>query len=131
MGCDCHFAVSALHFRTGKSFGLSKAQLFELKQSFQHYHKQHYPEISKSFPTHGKGTSISYAQWNREQREHIFTAVQQCFADARSQQVFIARLAERQLFHYERNGKITGIEHDGKKAAMVFRSCLAYLEVNP
>lgn len=110
-----HFCVSALHFRTGKSFGLVKAQLHELKASFQQYHTERYPEITLSFPAHGKGSSISHAQWNRERREQIVKVVRECFADAKSQEDFIARLAERNQFHYERNGKASGIEHEGLK----------------
>src|ERR1700761_1439246 len=33
-----HFCVSALQYRTGKSYGLNKRQLQELKLSFQEYH---------------------------------------------------------------------------------------------
>lgn len=49
-----HLCVSALKFRTGKSFRLSKAELQNLKISIQNYHKLKYPELSQSSPEHGK-----------------------------------------------------------------------------
>jgi hypothetical protein len=111
-----HFCVSALQYRTGMSFGLNKSQLQELKQSFQKYHKQHYPELTKSFPNHGSRTRyINHAQWHRQQREQIITTVQQCLAQATSQQHFLELLQNNELHHYERNGTPTGIEHDGLK----------------
>jgi hypothetical protein len=111
-----HFCVSALQYRTGKSFGLSKAQLRELKVSFQQYHKLHFPEIEKSFPEHGKGSRyVSHAKWHREQREKIVDTIRRCFALATSQQHFLNLLREQDLHYYERNGKATGIEHDGLK----------------
>jgi len=111
-----HFCVSALHYRTGKSLGLNKTQLRELKQSFQEYHKQHYPELSKSFPEHGKDTRyVSHSAWHRQQRKQIIGIVQQCFAQATSQRDFLELLRDRELHHYERNGKPIGIEYDGLK----------------
>jgi len=109
-----HFCVSALQYRTGKSFGLNKTQLRELKQSFQEYHKQHYPELTKSFPEHGKGNRyISHRAWHNKQREQIIGLVQQCFAQATSQSDFLELLRGKELYYYERNGKPTGIEYNG------------------
>jgi len=111
-----HFCVSALHYRTGMSFGLNKSQLLELKQSFQNYHKQHYPELTKSAPCHGTRTRyINHAEWHRQQRAQIIDTVQQCFAGAKSQQQFLELLRNRELHHYERNGNPTGIDYDGTK----------------
>jgi hypothetical protein len=111
-----HFCVSALHFRTGKSFGLNKMQLQELKQAFQHYHKDKYPELTKSFPKHGKGERYkNHSQWHAQQREHIVGRVQQSFDQAKSQKEFVELLREKDLHYYERNGKATGIEYDGLK----------------
>ena len=111
-----HFCVSALHFCTGKSFGLSKVQLLELKSSFQKYHQLHYPELSKSAPAHGRGGRyVGEKEWRAKQREQIIDRVQECFAKARSQSDFLALLREADLHHYERNGKPTGIEYEGVK----------------
>jgi len=111
-----HFCVSALHYRTGKSFGLNKSQLLELKQSFQQYHKDRYPELTKSFPNHGNRTRyINHAQWHKRQREQIIALVRRCFSQATSQQHFLELLQSNELHHYERNGTPTGIEHDGSK----------------
>ena len=112
----CHFMVSALHYRTGKSFGLNKAQLLELKTSFQKYHQLHYPELTKSAPDHGRGGRyVGEKEWRAKQRELIIERVQECFRKARSQSDFLELLREADLHHYERNGKPTGIEHEGTK----------------
>jgi len=111
-----HFCVSALHYRTGKSFGLNKRQLLGLKQSFQEYHKRKHPELTMSMPEHGKGERYkSHAQWHAKQREKIINTVTSCFAQATTQQEFLALLRDRELHHYERNGKPTGIEYEGMK----------------
>ena len=62
-----HFCVSALQYRTGKSAGLSKQQLQELKLSFQEYHQQKYPELTQSAPAHGRGgryISVGKSGWH-------------------------------------------------------------------
>lgn len=111
-----HFCVSALHFRTGKSFGLNKTQMHELKQSFQQYHKDKYPELTKSFPVHGKGERyMSHSEWHGKQREQIVDVVRQCFAEAKTQNEFLDFLRNQNLHYYERNGKPTGIVYDGLK----------------
>jgi hypothetical protein len=111
-----HFCVSALHYRTGKSFGLNRAQMRELKQSFQQHHKEHYPQLTKSFPQHGKATRyVANSQWHKHRREQIKNTVQQCLAESSTQREFLERLCDRGLHHYERNGKPMGIEHDGLK----------------
>jgi len=111
-----HFCVSALHYRTGMSFGLNKSQMLELKQSFQNYHKERYPELTKSAPNHGNRTKyINHAEWHRQQREQIVAIVQQCHAEATSQQHFLELLRNNELPHYERGGSATGIEYGGVK----------------
>jgi hypothetical protein len=112
--------VSALKFRTGTSFRLSKTQLRELKVSLQEYHKQKYPEISKSFPKHGNGKAyVKNSQWyalQREQRnllkDQINDKVRSCFEKAASQKEFLELLREENLHHYERGGKPYGIEFE-------------------
>jgi hypothetical protein len=111
-----HFCVSALQYRTGKSFGLSKQQLKELKLSFQEYHKEHYPELTKSAPEHGRGGAyLTHGQWHAKRREEITQTVQQCFDRATTQNEFLTLLRDADLHHYERNGIPTGITHEGAK----------------
>ncbi len=111
-----HFCVSALHYRTGKSFGLGKAQLHELKTSFQKYHELHYPELTKSVPFHGRGGRyMSDRAWRVQQRQQIVERVRQCFAQAKSQTDFLSQLRAADLHHYERNGVPTGITYEGVK----------------
>jgi hypothetical protein len=115
-----HMCVSALKFRTGTSFRLSKQELRELKVSFQEYHKEKYPEISKSFPQHGKGKAyIKDSKWHalqREQRnllkEQINDKVRSCFEKAATQKEFLELLRGEDLHHYERGGKPYGIEYE-------------------
>lgn len=111
-----HFCVSALQYRTGVSFGLSRQQLQDLKVSFQDYHKEHYPELTKSAPEHGKsGKYLTHGQWHVQQREQIMQTVQQYLDRSTTQNEFLALLREANLHHYERNGKPTGIEYNGVK----------------
>jgi len=111
-----HFCVSGVHYRTGKSFGLSKAQLHEVKVQFQEYHKVKYPEITMSAPEHGRGgRNQSHAEWHRQQRQQFIDVVRGCFGQARSQQHFLELLRDNDLHYYERNGKPTGVEYEGVK----------------
>jgi len=118
-----HVCVSALQFRTGTSFRLSKGELRELKVSLQDYHKQKYPGISKSFPEHGKGKAyLKDFKWHalqREQRnllkEQINDKVRSCFEKSASQKEFLELLREENLYHYERGGKPYGIEYEDTK----------------
>lgn len=118
-----HMCVSALKFRTGTSFRLSKNELRELKVSFQEYHKEKYPQISKSFPEHGKGKAyLKDAKWyalHKEQRNllkmQINDKVRSCFEKATSQTHFLELLREGDLHHYERNGVAKGIEFEDSK----------------
>jgi len=111
-----HFCVSALQYRTGVSFGLSKQQLQELKVSFQEYHQKHYPELTQSAPEHGRGGAyLTHGQWHAKRREDITHTVQQCFDRAITQNEFLTLLRDADLHHYERNGMPVGITHEGAK----------------
>jgi hypothetical protein len=118
-----HFCVSALEFRTGKSFGLSKAALRGLKIQLQDFHRLKYPEISQSFPQHGMGKSyLKDRAWQAQHREErtqlkgrMITIVRDCFNKAGSQQNFLELLRNHDLHHYERSGKPAGIEYEGMK----------------
>jgi hypothetical protein len=111
-----HFAVSGLHYRTGKSFGLSKAQLHDLKMRFQEYHRQKYPELARSLPEHGKGARYKgHAQWHAHNREEIVEKVRELFPKSATQQAFLEGLRDAGFHHYERNSKPTGIEYEGQR----------------
>ncbi|MGY3214787.1 relaxase/mobilization nuclease domain-containing protein [Mucilaginibacter sp. HD30] len=111
-----HFCVSALHYRTGKSFGLNRAQLNQLKTSFQEYHREKFPELTKSHPEHGKGTAYrTHAQWHTHRKQEIAGQVQEILNSSASQRAFLERLREAGLHHYERGGRPTGIEYEGQK----------------
>jgi hypothetical protein len=111
-----HFCVSALAFRTGKSFGLSKARLLELKLSFQEYHRQRYPDLDKSTVEHGKDMPyLRHGQWHANQRQLIADKAKRCFAQAKSQQQFLELLRAERLDYYERHGRPAGIDANGVK----------------
>ncbi|QKJ32464.1 relaxase/mobilization nuclease domain-containing protein [Mucilaginibacter mali] len=113
-----HFCVSALHYRTGWSFGMSNAQMRELKERFQEYHRLKYPELASSLPEHGRGESYARPErWHALRREQVVEQVRQCYARAASQQDFLALLRDAGLHHYERNGDgvATGVEYQGQK----------------
>jgi hypothetical protein len=111
-----HFCVSALHFRTGKSFGLSKARLLELKLSFQEYHRRRYPDLDKSVVEHGKDVPyLRHGQWHANQRQLIAEKAKRCFAQAKSQQEFLELLRAERLDYYERHGRPAGIDANGVK----------------
>lgn len=112
-----HFCVSALEYRTGKSFGLNKAQLRELKERYQAYHKTRYPELTKSFPMHGSGErQLTHGQWHAKRREEVIEKVRQLFAQSTTQNQFLDLLRDAGLHHYERNaGKPEGIEYEGAR----------------
>lgn len=111
-----HFCVSALQYRTGISAGLSKQKLQELKLAFQHYHKEHYPELTKSEPQHGRGGAyLTHGQWHAKRSDEIAHIIQQCFDMATTQNDFLASLRDAGLHHYERNGIPTGIAYKGAK----------------
>jgi hypothetical protein len=118
-----HACASRLHYRTGKSFTLSKAQLQQVKVQFQEYHKTKYPELTVSEPEHGKGGRFqTHGEWYRQQRKQFIETVRNCYIQARSRQHFLELLRDNDLHYYERNGKPTGIEYDGGK--FDFHDCL-------
>ena len=115
-----HFCVSALKFRIGKSNRLSKAELLKLKNEIQLFHKQKYPEISKSSPNHGSGKSYqTNKQWYKEQRnqlkEQIENKVRSYFEKSSSRNEFLELLRDENLYYYERKGIPTGIEYENMK----------------
>ncbi len=118
-----HFCVSALEFRTGKSFGLSKAALRDLKIQLQDFHRVKYPEISQSFPQHGMGKPYlkdrAWQAQHREERsqlkERLIATVRNCFEKAATRQQFLELLRDNDLHHYERSGSPAGIKYEGMK----------------
>lgn len=117
-----HLCVSALKFRTGKSFRLSKGELQNLKISIQNFHKLKYPEISQSSPDHGKGGFNKKGQWYSEYKLHrddiklhVQNKVNDCISRSKTQQQFLELLRAENLHYYERNGVATGIEFEDMK----------------
>jgi hypothetical protein len=119
-----HLAVSALEYRTGKSFHVAKPELHQLKSEFQRYHKEKYPEISKSFPEHGKGkvylTDRAWQKAHRVERDQlkieISQKVRECLDKSQNRTEFLNMLRDANIHHYERSGRLEGImTADGTK----------------
>ncbi|MFA5987732.1 MAG: relaxase/mobilization nuclease domain-containing protein [Candidatus Paceibacterota bacterium] len=118
-----HLCVSALRFRTGTSFRLSKAELFRLKTGLQEYHREKYPFLSRSFPNHGAGKPYEgHGKWLASQREirielkeRLGRAMAESLAVAKTQDEFLGIMRDRGFHHYERRGKAEGIEVDGMR----------------
>lgn len=118
-----HLCVSALNFRTGKSARLSKSELFQLKTNFQEYHKEKYPFLSQSEPDHGANKLYPrHEKWHimkREQRavlkEQLSSEIKNTLLTAKTQNEFLDILRDKGYYHYERNGRVVGIEIGGDK----------------
>ena len=112
-----HLAVSALAYRTGKSFHVAKPELHQLKTEFQKFHKEKYPEISKSFPEHGKGqkylTDRAWQKAHRVERDQlsieVSNKIQECLDKSQNRTEFLNQLRDANIHHYERSGRIEGI----------------------
>lgn len=118
-----HVMSSGLKYRTGLANRLSNKELFQLKFGMQEFHKQRFPEISKSNCNHGAGmlyqTDREWHKANRElrnQQKLEFTeTVNQALENARTQKEFLENLRTAGLHHYERNGVPAGITYEDQK----------------
>ncbi len=116
-----HLAASGLHFKTGKVFRLSRADLQKLKQDVQQYHIEKYPEIAHSTCEHGTNKPHTHdRQWylsrRNDRKADIEKKVAACLRNASTQTEFLELLREQHLHHYERSqGVITGVMVDTVK----------------
>jgi len=119
-----HFMSSGVGFRTGKAYRISRPKLQQLKVELQKYHRERYPELTKSNCEHGANKPYynqkEYQAIKRDERSlhkgSITKEVQQCFVKSHSQEDFFTRLQEAGLHYYERKGQPQGIiASDGMK----------------
>lgn len=118
-----HMCVSALKFRTGRSFRLSKAELTGLQVGLQEYHRNKYPALSHSLPEHGSGRPYDrHGKWRAEQRarraptkDELRKVMEETLSLSKTREEFLERLREKGYHHYERNGAPTGLEVDGQR----------------
>ncbi len=112
-----HFISSSLRFKTGEAFRMSKAGLQELKDEFQTYHKEKYPELTESFCNHGSGKRYVkdrefFAKTKQDRaklKDEVQEKVQSIFKTSKSIEEFLEKLQMEGLHHYERRGVATGL----------------------
>lgn len=119
-----HLMVSACEYRTGKSFHIARPDLYKLKIDFQKYHREQFPGIKNSFPTHGKGKPyLTDRAWQKENRvkrneikENIRINVEHCLSQSNNFREFLGLLRIYKLEHYGRSGRVEGVTtSDGMK----------------
>lgn len=118
-----HIISSGLHYRTGTSYRLSKAQLFDIKTKMTEYLRLRHPSITKSFPHHGKGKAIAkeraFQAMQKDKRMEVLKSIQptlqECFTRSKTERDFLDRLSKNKVEVYERTGKAAGIIQDKVK----------------
>ncbi len=117
-----HCLISALEFKTGKAFRMSKNQLQDLKIELQNYQQLKYPELENSLPNHGAGKEyITSKEHNAKirnpksyKKDELSNKINEILNISTSRQEFFEKLQNEGLFHYERGGKTYGISLDDK-----------------
>lgn len=117
-----HCLISALEFKTGKAFRMTKNQFQDLKIELQNYQLQKFPQLENSLPNHQSGkeylTSKEFNAKNKNtkafQKAEITTKINDLLAISENQQQFLERLRENGLHHYERGGRAYGISLEDK-----------------
>ncbi len=118
-----HIMVSALEYRTGNSFYIQRNELANLKKELQAYQIETHPELVNSIPKHGaKKEYLTDRAWYAEKKpnrtitkEKLALIVQEAFNKSKTQKEFLLTLANKNLHHYERAGKPTGIVYEDTK----------------
>lgn len=120
-----HILESGSLYRSGKSSGLRKESLTQLKQELEAFVQEQFPELEHSLVQHGQNQPYVQEQEFRllqregKSKKHELTElIQDLFHRAQSQEQFLAELANEGLVHYERrsDGLPTGIfTESGKK----------------
>lgn len=120
-----HVLESGSYYRNGKASGLRKEALTQLKQELEVFVQEQFPELEHSLVQHGQNKAYLQEQEFRllqregsSKKKVLAELVQNVFRNARSQEQFLAELANNGLIHYERrsDGIPTGvISETGKK----------------
>ncbi len=117
-----HCLISALEYRKGKAFRMTKGEMQELKIQLQEYQKEKYPLLENSLPNHGACKEYlsqkEYGVKTKNSKAYIKAELSQkvndAFKQANNQKHFLELLQESGLHHYERGGKAYGITLDDK-----------------
>lgn len=119
-----HILVSGVAYKTGKAMRMSRKEFGDLKKGIQEYQQEKYPELSRSVVEHGKKRKARVSEKEYQvrkrtgklsKREIVRREVQECFRQAPSQDLFLARLKACKLPFYARGGKVSGVIVDGRK----------------
>lgn len=116
-----HLAVSGVDCFSGRSMRMSHETFAEVKDKLQEYQKERYPELEHSLVDHGRKknrTKLREIESNgmpRTKKEQIIERVEKIMGESISRDDFLIRIEQEGMSTYARNGKLTGIEVDGKK----------------
>jgi hypothetical protein len=118
-----HIVSGGVKFRTGLAHRMSHKEFQDLKISLQEYHKERYPELTRSFCEHGKQKEyVTNKEWQAANREKgsihkskIQKNVQTIYENSKTKQEFLENLRTNGYHHYERNGEPKGIAYNDQK----------------
>lgn len=120
-----HILESATLYREGKSSGLRKQELHNLKMELEYFIQERFPELENSGVEHGKGKPYvkepEIQLLNRKgtsEREQLQKLIQNAYSSANSKQQFLDILQDQGYLHYQRNsdGIPTGLlSESGRK----------------
>jgi hypothetical protein len=112
-----HCLVSALEYRTGKAFRMTKQEFKEFKIQLETYQREMYPELIHSHVNHSTGKEYMTAKESSAKiknsksyiKAQLAAQVNELFSQSSNQQSFLENLASAGLHYYERGGRPYGI----------------------
>ncbi|MBO6516843.1 MAG: hypothetical protein JJ975_09870 [Bacteroidia bacterium] len=113
-----HIISGGTRYR-GRSAGLKKVELLELKNQLESFVQRQYPELSRSLVHHGQNKEykterdFQLIRHGRSDKEKLRLQVRQWYNRSQSMRHFIDLINQAGFLHYERNhdGVLTGIVH--------------------
>lgn len=119
-----HILAAGVGYKTGRSFGTSRAELAKIKRDLQAFQQQRYPELSHSIVLHGrkrasKVTEREYQYKRRtgkqSERERLREMVRECYMQATTEEELFDLLKRKGMEPYVRGKKSVGIVFKGTK----------------
>lgn len=119
-----HILAAGVGYKTGRSFGMSRAELSKIKGDLQAFQQEQFPELSHSFVRHGrkKAAKVSEKEYQykrrtgkQSDREQVREIIRAIFDQSKTEQEFLAHLKADGMQPYERGGRITGVIRSGVK----------------
>jgi hypothetical protein len=113
-----HLCISSVEIHTGRSIRISKESFKNLKNDFQNYHLQQFPEIIHSTVDHDKQLkkNISEKEYQlkkrggQSDRDTIKEKLEEIYKQSDSRENFYKRISESGINIYTRDGKPYGIQ---------------------